>query len=181
MMSKQLVTLSKFLSLILRHQPERIGLQLDANGWADIQELLRLVQTADVKMDEQTLYEVVATSDKKRFAISADGRFIRANQGHSLAIELALEAQTPVDILFHGTAARFLQAIMSVGLTKMNRHHVHLTENAETAGSVGKRYGQPVLLQIDALAMHQSGRVFFRTENDVWLVDAVPPEFITVV
>jgi len=172
--------LSKFLSFVLRHKPQEIGLDLDVNGWADIASLIALSRNANMEFDEATLFEVVSTSDKKRFAISDDGKRIRANQGHSIPVELDLTEQSPPDILYHGTANRFLDSIRSVGLSKMNRHHVHLTENTQSAISVGSRYGKAVLLTIDAKAMYQQGCTFYKSANDVWLVDAVPPNFISI-
>lgn len=172
--------LSKFLSLVLRHKPQEIGLELDVNGWADIASLIALSRNAKMEFDEKALLEVVATSDKKRFAISDDGKRIRANQGHSIPVELNLTEQSPPDVLYHGTASRFLDSILSVGLSKMNRHHVHLTENTHSAISVGSRYGKAVLLAIDAKSMYQQGCTFYKSSNDVWLVDAVPPMFISI-
>ena len=136
--------LSKFLSLVLRHKPEQIGLQLDDQGWAEIAVLI------DLTLNEPLLHEIVTNNDKQRFALSADGLRIRANQGHSLPIELSLTAQVPPDILLHGTATRFWDAIQATGLSKMQRHHVHLTSDLQIARAVGAQYGKVVVLQIDA-------------------------------
>lgn len=180
-MSKdQHAALSKFLSYVLRHQPQAIGLQLDMQGWAVIDELLACAVRHGTALSHEQLLQIVAESDKQRFAISADGLFIRANQGHSLAIELALTAQTPPALLFHGTASRFLAAILQQGLQKGQRHHVHLTADQATALSVGQRYGSPVLLRIDTTAMRAQGAKFYLTANGVWLTDEVAPEFLTV-
>lgn len=180
-MSKdQHAALSKFLSYVLRHQPQAIGLQLDMQGWAVIDELLACAVRHGTALSHEQLLQIVAESDKQRFAISADGLFIRANQGHSLAIELALTAQTPPALLFHGTASRFLAAILQQGLQKGQRHHVHLTADQATALAVGQRYGSPVLLRIDTTAMRAQGAKFYLTANGVWLTDEVAPEFLTV-
>jgi len=177
-MNKKLDTLSKFLSLVLRHKPEAIGLSLDAEGWAPIDELITLANARGKGFTVSLLNEVVATNDKQRFAISADGTRIRANQGHSLAVDLKLQAQTPPEILFHGTATRFVASIRKQGLIAGSRQYVHLSTNKETALTVGSRYGVPVLLQVDALAMQQAGHVFFLSDNGVWLTAAVPEKYL---
>lgn len=181
-MSKtRLTSVSKFLSLVLRHEPGRIGLTLDSAGWVPVDELLEKAAATGRAFNREELGEVVASNDKQRFSFSADGTRIRANQGHSVEVALGLAPQVPPDTLLHGTAARFVEAILRTGLDKRARHHVHMTENAEVAMSVGQRYGQPVLLRIDARAMQARGHVFFRSDNGVWLVDHVPPEFVAVV
>ena len=180
-MSKNLEKVSKFLSLILRHKPEEIGLVLDKNGWADISQLIELSTAKSVVIDKPTIFEVVATSDKQRFTISDDGLYIRANQGHSIAVDLGLKELQPPNVLFHGTAMRFWDSIASIGLSKMNRQHVHLTENINSALAVGARYGKPVLLSIDSNKMSTEGHLFYKSENGVWLVDAVPPQYISLV
>lgn len=172
--------ISKLLSLVLRHQPQQLGIDLDAGGWADIQQLIKQFNTAGVPLNHQQLLTLVADSDKQRFAISADGQKIRANQGHSFPVDLDLAPQVPPDVLLHGTASRFLAAINSQGLQKMARHHVHLTEHIDAALAVGQRYGKPVLLQIDAAAMVAAGHTFYQSANHVWLTDNVPPNFIHV-
>jgi putative RNA 2'-phosphotransferase len=179
-MSKKLEKLSKFLSLVLRHKPEVIGITLDENGWVDVAELIECSRKENVELDELTLLEIVNTNDKKRFALSEDGRQIRANQGHSVTINLDLQSQVPPDILFHGTASRFIDSILLNGLTKMNRHHVHLTENIDSALAVGTRYGKPVLLIIDAKLMHEKGHLFYKSENNVWLVEMVSPDYLSI-
>lgn len=176
----ELTTISKFMSLVLRHQPGRIGLALDAAGWADISELLARAAAAGRAITRDQLDEVVATSDKRRFALSDDGQRIRANQGHSIDVDLGLVPQPPPLVLFHGTAWRFVDSIRLTGLERRSRHHVHLTANAATGEAVGRRYGKPVILRIAAGQMAARGHVFFRSANDVWLVESVPPEFIEV-
>lgn len=173
--------LSKLLSLVLRHQPQQYGINLDVGGWADIDQLLQQFNASGNTLSQQQLLTLVADSDKQRFAISTDGKKIRANQGHSFAVDLGLAPQIPPDVLLHGTAHRFLAAIQAEGLQKMARQHVHLTEHHDAALAVGKRYGKPVLLQIDAAAMAAAGHTFYQSANHVWLTDHVPPHFIHVV
>ena len=177
--SNELTTISKFMSLVLRHQPERIGLSLDGGGWADIDDLLARAAVAGRPVSRDQLNEVVATSDKRRFALSDDGVRIRANQGHSIDVDLGLEPLAPPDVLFHGTASRFVDSVLRTGLERRSRHHVHLTEDVAIGEAVGRRYGKPVILRIAAGAMAAQGHVFFRSANDVWLVEAVPPQFIS--
>ena len=177
---QELTTISKFMSFVLRHQPQSIGLTLDAAGWADVAELLARAATAGRAITRDQLDEVVATNDKRRFALSDDGLRIRANQGHSVDVELGLEPLAPPPALFHGTATRFKASILRTGLDRRSRHHVHLTEDLAIGRAVGSRYGVPVILRIDAAAMAAAGQVFFRSDNAVWLVDSVPARFIEV-
>jgi putative RNA 2'-phosphotransferase len=180
MNDKKLTTISKFLSLVLRHQPQRLGLALDAAGWVAIDELIAQAAQAGRAITRAQLDEVVATNDKQRFAISADGLRIRASQGHSIAIDLELPPREPPAVLYHGTASRWIASILRSGLDRRSRHHVHLTESLHTATSVGSRYGVPVILRIDAQAMAAAGHVFRCSDNGVWLVDAVPVRFLEV-
>ncbi|KUG05954.1 RNA 2'-phosphotransferase [Solirubrum puertoriconensis] len=170
--------LSKFLSLVLRHQPQLIGLRLDGAGWANVAELLERLQQHGRGISQATLEAVVANNDKQRFAFSPDGQRIRANQGHSVSIDLGYQPQTPPELLYHGTAERNLGSIRQHGLLKQKRHHVHLSADAATARSVGQRYGSPVVLTIAAGQMHDLGHLFYQSENGVWLTDSVPPRFI---
>lgn len=172
-----LVSASKFLSLVLRHQPELIGLELDANGWVDIDTLIARAAPKR-RLDRARIDAVVAANDKQRFAISADGRRIRANQGHSVAIDLALPPATPPQRLFHGTATRFVDSIRIEGLKPGSRQHVHLSRDVDTARKVGSRHGRPQVLRVDAAAMAAAGHVFHVSENGVWLTAAVPAAFI---
>ena len=171
-------SISKFLSLVLRHRPESIGIALDAEGWTDIDALIAAANKSGRALTRTMLDEIVATNDKRRFAISEDGTRIRANQGHSVSVELGYEPAEPPEILLHGTVAKVLDSIRREGLKKMKRHHVHLHEDLATATAVGARRGKPVLLRVLARQMHKAGHVFHLTENRVWLVDAVSPEFI---
>lgn len=179
-MEKQLKHTSKFISLVLRHRPEVIGLQLDEQGWADVDELITKMNEQGAGLDLATLQTVVDTNDKKRFAFNEDKTKIRASQGHSLAVELNLQPVMPPDILYHGTAERFLERILQTGLHKQQRQHVHLSRQQATAKAVGSRHGRPVVLGIDAKAMAAAGFLFYLSENQVWLVDSVPVEYITV-
>ena len=177
-MDRNLISISKFLSLVLRHKPETIGLQLDHDGWASIVDLLRAANSNGRRLDEEVLLRVVHENDKQRFAISADGTRIRANQGHSIEVNLGLEPQVPPELLYHGTVERFLASIRQQGLIPGSRQYVHLSSDAQTAETVGRRRGKPIVLVIQALEMHETGHAFYRAENGVWLTDHVPIEFI---
>lgn len=177
-MSNRIVRVSKFLSLVLRHQPEKIGITLDNQGWVPVTELLKACKAHGFVVTFAELQHVVSTNDKRRFAFSSDGLFIRANQGHSVEIDLGYEPVTPPPVLYHGTAERNLASIKQRGLIKGKRHHVHLSELTETARAVGQRYGKPVVLKVESARMHQDGLVFFRSDNGVWLTDHVPAEYI---
>ena len=169
---------SKFLSLVLRHEPERIGITLDDAGWTDVDALLTALDAHGLALTRAELDAIVASSDKQRFALSPDGARIRANQGHSVDVELGLEAVTPPDVLYHGTVDAALSGIRAQGLLKGQRHHVHLSADIETAKKVGGRRGTPVVLVIDARAMAAAGHTFYRSANGVWLVEHVPAQFI---
>lgn len=177
-MSAPLVRLSKFLGLVLRHKPEMIGLPLDARSGADVAELLTKAKAHGVTFTRPQLEQIVATNDKQRFALSPDGQRIRANQGHSIKVDLGLEPQLPPPHLYHGTATRFLDSIRQQGLLARGRDHVHLSADVETAVRVGQRHGQPVVLTIQAGAMHNAGLLFYRSANGVWLVAQVPPHYL---
>jgi putative RNA 2'-phosphotransferase len=177
-MSVDVITASKFLSLLLRHKPEEIGLVLDAEGWAEIDEIVRLTSGGRIPLSENLIKEIVRTSDKQRFAISEKGSKIRANQGHSIAIDLALVPKQPPETLYHGTATRFVQSILREGLLRGERRHVHLSSDDETAVKVGKRHGEPVVLIVAAGEMAMSGYTFYLSDNGVWLTEHVPARFI---
>ncbi len=173
--------ISKFLSLVLRHRPAAAGVALDAEGWVGVDDLLAGVARHGMPIGRDELDEVVATNDKRRFSVSSDGQRIRANQGHSLAVDLGLERQEPPERLYHGTVGRCLAGILAGGLQKRSRQHVHLSADEATATRVGSRRGEPVVLEIAAGTMHTAGHAFFRSANGVWLTDSVPPEYIGVV
>jgi putative RNA 2'-phosphotransferase len=172
------ITISKFLSLVLRHQPETIGLTLDTNGWAEVDDLIARAAAHGKRFTADDLFRVSANNDKKRFTLSEDNRRIRAAQGHSVQVELGLVPLAPPEILFHGTATRFANAILSEGLKPQSRQHVHLSLDEETAVKVGQRHGKPCIFRVEAGRMHAEGFLFFRAENGVWLTDAVPPGFL---
>lgn len=174
----KLQRVSKYLSYILRHKPESIGLILDANGWASIASLID--KTTQFSLNASLIKLVVETNDKQRFSISDDGQQIRANQGHSIEVDLALEEVQPPEILLHGTAENNWVRIQMTGLNKMHRHHVHLSEHEDVARAVGSRYGKPLILHIDALNMYKQGHKFFKSTNNVWLVEHVPIAFIHI-
>lgn len=173
-----LIRVSKFLSKHLRHQPERLGLTLEAGGWVSVAALLAACAAHGVAITRAELDEVVARNNKQRFAFDTTGDRIRANQGHSVPVDLELPPAAPPAILYHGTGARAVPAILREGLRKMRRHHVHLSPDIATAQRVGARHGPPVIFAVDATAMRQAGCVFYHTANDVWLVDAVAPDYL---
>ena len=176
-MYKNTKKISKHLSYVLRHKPEAIGLDLDDHGWAKIDDLM---DKSPHKITRELLDHVVETNDKERFIISDDGHKIRANQGHSIAINLDLPAITPPVKLFHGTATRYVDAIFKDGLKKMNRQHVHLSADIETAQKVGTRHGKPIILLIDTKAMAEAEFEFYQSKNGVWLTDNVPVKYLSI-
>ncbi|MFJ8189796.1 RNA 2'-phosphotransferase [Streptomyces sp. NPDC096094] len=173
---RRTVKVSKYLSKHLRHQPERIGLTLDEAGWVEIDALIAAAAAHGFRFTREELDHVVATNDKRRFAI--EGTRIRASQGHTIDVDLALPAATPPPYLYHGTVARHLEAIRAEGLRPMNRHDVHLSPDRETATRVGARRGRPVVLSVDAAAMHRDGHGFHVSANGVWLTKNVPPRYV---
>ncbi|MFH9295566.1 RNA 2'-phosphotransferase [Streptomyces sp. NPDC017520] len=186
---RRTVKVSKYLSTHLRHQPERIGLTLDENGWVAVEELLRAAARHGFALSRAELDHVVAANDKRRFTVcrgfeggveggGVEGDRIRANQGHTVAVDLDLPPAEPPAYLYHGTVARAMDAIRAEGLRPMARHHVHLSPDRETATRVGARRGRPLVLTVDAGAMHRAGHVFRVSANGVWLADAVPPRFL---
>lgn len=171
---------SKFLSLVLRHKPGTIGLVLDEAGWATITELVDKSRLAGVVLSEVLIRHVVAASDKQRFAISVDGTRIRANQGHSIPVDMSGQEAVPPDILYHGTARRNLTAILHQGIKRGNRYYAHLSSDEETARCVGQRHGYPVVLVVKAGDMHRDGFQFFLSANGVWLTEYVPRKYLKV-
>ncbi|MFT3727535.1 MAG: RNA 2'-phosphotransferase [Terricaulis sp.] len=172
------VRISKTLSYWLRHRPDDGGLTLSAEGWADTDALLAALQAKNLPGDIDTLLAVVEGNDKPRFELSPDLARIRARQGHSVDVDLALAPQTAPATLYHGTVARFLTPIMAEGLSKMRRHHVHLSADVQTAERVGARRGAATILVIDAAAMQRDGHTFFLSGNGVWLTAHVPPQYL---
>jgi len=177
-MSSRLVTVSKYLSKHLRHQPEALGLTLESGGWVSIDVLLEAAAAKGFPISYDEFLECVETNDKQRFSIDDSGDRVRANQGHSVAVDLQLESRVPPDFLYHGTVERFLASIESQGLLKGRRHHVHLSIDVATAIKVGARRGKPIILTVEAAEMHRAGHTFFVSTNGVWLTDSVPPQFL---
>jgi putative RNA 2'-phosphotransferase len=173
--------ISKFLSLILRHKPEVVGLKLEKNGWVSVEKLIKACADYGKKFTLAELKEVVETNDKKRFAFNDNETKIRASQGHSVEVEIEFEKQTPPKILYHGTAEKNVGIIFAEGLKKISRHHVHLSSDIETARKVGRRYGKPVIFQIDTVSMKAEGFEFYISANGVWLVEGVPPKFLELI
>ncbi|MEM7117457.1 MAG: RNA 2'-phosphotransferase [Chloroflexota bacterium] len=177
-MKNDVVKTSKFLSYVLRHKPQSIGLQLDAAGWAEVDELIACATQNGRRLTRQMILTAVSENNKQRFGLRENGRFIRANQGHSIPVDLNLQPVSPPDQLFHGTATHFLATILQEGLRPMRRHHVHLSGDVETAVNVGQRHGTPVILHIAAGKMAAEGHTFYCSENGVWLTDSVPPSYL---
>ncbi|MCD6068604.1 MAG: 2-phosphotransferase [Bacteroidetes bacterium] len=175
---KDLKSTSKFLSLVLRHSPEKIGLTMDSAGWVSVSELIEKCNKHGKKLNFASLKEVVETNDKKRFAFNDSETKIRASQGHSIEVDLEYVPTEPPEFLYHGTVDKFIALIKEGGLKKMNRTHVHMSKDLETATKVGSRRGKPIILTIRTGDMHRAGMEFFRSANGVWLCDAVPPEYI---
>lgn len=178
-MDRKPVTVSKFLAKHLRHAPDALGLTLQPGGWVPVDDLLAASNKIGFSLTYDELIECVETNDKKRFSFDDTGDLIRANQGHSVEVDLQLEEARPPDVLYHGTVDRFLASIMTEGLKKGKRHHVHLSKDVETARKVGARRGKPVILQVNAGAMHAQSFTFFLSANGVWLTDSVPAVFLT--
>lgn len=176
---KETTRISKFLSLVLRHQPETIGIELDSNGWTDVTTLIEKVNAANTPINFEILKHLVDTNPKKRFAFNDTLDKIRANQGHSIDVELGYVPQEPPAILYHGTSEKTAAVILQNGLHKMNRHHVHLSADIETAIKVGQRHGKPVVFSVRAKEMFIKKYEFFLSDNGVWLTDYVPANFLS--
>lgn len=179
-MDKELVRVSKLLSLVLRHEPQQIGITLDSAGWVAVDELLAAVNRSGVSLKYDLLQRVVAENDKQRFRFSEDKLRIRASQGHSVEVALALPPKTPPEQLYHGTATRFLASIRQHGLLAQSRQQVHLSTDQETAVKVGQRHGKPVVLTVKTAEMHGEGHLFYQADNGVWLTDHVPPRYLVI-
>ena len=171
------IKLGRFLSLVLRHNPSAAGITLDAHGWADVGELLSGVRRIGRRIDMDTLERIVRENNKRRYSFNEDHTKIRANQGHSIPVDVELKKETPPHRLYHGTVERFLPSIRREGIRKMGRQYVHLSADYQTAEEVGRRRGTPVVIVIDAEAMARDGAVFYLSENGVWLCDHVAPEY----
>ncbi len=180
MENQRLIQISKTMSKALRHKPERLGLALSVSGWVAVDSLLSALNRKGFTLTRAELEEVVQKNDKQRFAFDQTKENIRASQGHSVPVELGLTPLEPPEILFHGTTAQALTAILESGLERMQRHHVHLSAETQTAHKVGSRHGKAVILKVRALEMHRTGHKFYCSDNGVWLADVVPPRFLEV-
>ncbi len=167
-------SLSKFLSLILRHQPQKVGIELDEHGWADVEELCRRVRG----LDRATLEQIVAQDEKQRYSFSADGKLIRANQGHSIPVDVEPAELEPPEILYHGTGEKFAASIRAQGLIRKSRLYVHLSGDTETARKVGQRHGKPLIFLVESGKMFADGFKFYRSVNGVWLTEHVPAKYL---
>lgn len=172
-----LTKISRYLSLILRHKPEQAGVKLDKNGWADVDDLIKGV-SKKYPIDMDILEEIVATDNKQRYSFNEDHTRIRANQGHSIPVDVELEEIEPPEYLYHGTGMKYYGSIMKEGLIPKSRLYVHLSEDADTAKNVGARHGDPVVFCVDAKVMHNHGYKFYKSVNGVWLTERVPNEFL---
>ncbi len=173
----ELDILSKYISRVLRHRPEDAGIGLDEHGWADVEALIAGVNAAGKRIDRKILEEIVRTDKKQRYSFNENGTLIRANQGHSIPVDVELAKLEPPEYLYHGTAYRFLESIRQQGLLPMSRLYVHLSGDVETARVVGKRHGRPVVLKIHSGDMHRDGFPFYRSQNGVWLAKKVDAKY----
>jgi putative RNA 2'-phosphotransferase len=180
-MQPRLIRVSKYLARHLRHAPHELGLTLRPGGWVPVDDLLAAARSHGFPISYDELVECVETNDKRRFAFDDTGEMVRANQGHSVEVDLQLEGRQPPETLYHGAVERFLPSILAEGLNKGRRHHVHLSKDVETARRVGARRGKPVVLKVDAGRMHRDGQKLFLSANGVWLTDAVPPGYLSTV
>lgn len=178
--SSRAIEISKFLSYHLRHHPEKLGLTLESGGWVNVEELLKASHQNNFPFSLTELTEVVNNNEKKRFTFDETGTKIKANQGHSIEINLQLNPMIPPDLLYHGTHPQVVNTILKEGLQKMSRHHVHLSVDILTAKKVGQRRGKPVILEINAKKMSEDGFTFYCSDNNVWLVDYIPPQYLTI-
>lgn len=177
---RRLERLSKFISMILRHKPEVIGITLDEHGWADVDELIKGINETgeEVEFSKTTLEKIVKTDKKQRYSVSQDKTLIRANQGHSIPVDVELEKKEPPKILYHGTGVKSVKAIQEQGLLSMERLYVHLSTDVETATNVGKRHGTPVIFKVNTEQMQKDGYDFFQSVNGVWLTKEVPAKYL---
>lgn len=177
---RRLERISKFISMILRHRPEVIGITLDEHGWANVNELIKGINETgeEVEFSKATLEKIVKTDKKQRYSFSQDKTLIRANQGHSIPVDVELEKKEPPKVLYHGTGSRFVKSIQEQGLFPMERLYVHLSTDVETATNVGKRHGTPVIFKVNAEQMQKDGYDFFQSVNGVWLTKEVPTKYL---
>ncbi len=179
---KRIKNTSKFISLILRHRPEVIGISLDEHGWADVEDLIAGVNRSEGHfLDMETLEEIVRTDEKQRYSFNEDHTLIRANQGHSIPVDVELEQKMPPDILWHGTGEKYVSSIDMQGLVPKSRLYVHLSSDVDTAKKVGSRHGKPVIYQVDCRKMTGDGFLFYLSANKVWLTKTVPAKYLSKV
>ena len=168
---------SKFISLILRHKPEVIGITLDEHGWADVEKLVAGIQRTQA-FDMEMLEEIVRTDHKQRYSFNEDKTLIRANQGHSVPVDVELSVIKPPEVLYHGTGQKYVDSIDKIGLIPKSRLYVHLSGDIDTAVKVGSRHGKPVVYRVASGRMEEDGYVFYRSVNGVWLVKEVPVNYL---
>jgi len=177
---KTLKNIGKHLAYLLRHHPEDAGLNMDEHGWVSVDDLIAGVnEYSPYYLDYGILDEIVATDSKQRYSYSDDKEYIRANQGHSINVDVELDEAEPPDVLWHGTATQFVDAIKQEGLNPQSRLYVHLSDDLDTAIAVGQRHGRPFVFEVDSRAMHEDGYTFFLSRNGVWLTEEVPPEYLS--
>lgn len=170
--------ISKFIALILRHKPEAINIKLDEHGWANVIELIEGIKKQYPTFDIEMLEQIVAEDNKQRYSFNNDKTRIRANQGHSIPVDVELEEAVPPKVLYHGTGRKYVESIDNQGLVPKSRLYVHLSKDEETAEVVGKRHGDPVIYVVDTEKMHKDGYVFYCSVNEVWLTKEVPAEYL---
>ncbi len=170
-------SMSKFISLVLRHHPDAAYIQLDEHGWANVEKLLAGIKKTGRKINMEFLDEIVRTDEKQRYSFNEDKTLIRANQGHSISVDVGLKEQEPPEVLYHGTAVGFYQSIQKQGIRPMSRLYVHLSKDIETAVNVGKRHGKPIILKVHSGVMYEGGISFYLSENGVWLTKKVEPKY----
>lgn len=181
MLSKpEIIKLSRFISLILRHKPETIHIDMDRNGWVNVNDLISGIQRHGYKIDFKILKYIVDTDDKQRYSFNDDFTLIRANQGHSIRVDVGLKELEPPQYLFHGTATKYQDSINFNGLIPKSRMYVHLSEDLETAIKVGSRHGTPIVFQVEALRMSVAGYKFYKSVNGVWLTEEVPSKYLKI-
>ena len=176
--NKKMRDTSQFISLVLRHKPEAAGITLDEHGWADVEALISGSCKNGVPLDREMLDEIVRTDNKQRYSFNEDGTLIRANQGHSIPVDVELEEKTPPDVLYHGTGEKYVPSIEKQGLIPKSRLYVHLSSDVDTAKKVGSRHGKPVIYRVDCRKMSEDGYRFFLSVNGVWLTKLVPAEYL---
>ncbi len=173
--------ISRYIALLLRHHPEKAGLCLDEHGWVEVEALIQGVRRRYPEFNRAVLDEIVARDSKQRYAYNQDKTCIRANQGHSIPVDVELKQALPPTVLYHGTGEKYVESIQKVGLIPKSRLYVHLSTDIQTAIQVGKRHGQPVVYQIDTQQMIHDGFIFYISANHIWLTKAVPVQYLKII